>query len=158
MILSTLNHVLKLLGGGPAEPVDRQAVFNETVLLVLSRATDSDANIKPIEIDTVRGIIAKTTGEEVSAADVRVAAHSKIYEDAPLERNLARVADKLDVHDRVQIAKALAGSDPVRRAGDGQGSALLQHRGRLAGVDARYLVRAVRHGLRGAFHFPFTSF
>lgn len=108
MILSTLNHVLKLLGGGPAEPVDRQAVFNETVLLVLSRATDSDANIKPIEIDTVRGIIAKTTGEEVSAADVRVAAHSKIYEDAPLERNLARVADKLDVHDRVQIAKALA--------------------------------------------------
>ena len=108
MILSTLNHVLKLLGGGSAEPEDRQAVFNETVLLVLSRATDSDANIKPIEIDTVRGIIAKTTGEEVSAADVRVAAHSKIYEDAPLERNLARVADKLDVHDRVQIAKALA--------------------------------------------------
>lgn len=108
MILSSLNHVLKLLGGGAAEPEDQQAVFNETVLLVLSRATDSDANIKPIEIDTVREIIAKTTGEEVSAADVRVAAHSKIYEDAPLERNLARVAEKLDVQDRVKIAKALA--------------------------------------------------
>lgn len=108
MILSSLNHVLKLLGGGAAEPEDRQDVFNETVLLVLSRATDSDANIKPIEIDTVREIIAKTTGEEVSAADVRVAAHSKIYEDAPLERNLARVAEKLDVQDRVKIAKALA--------------------------------------------------
>lgn len=108
MILSTLNHVLKLLGGGTAEPEDRQAVFNETVLLVLSRATDSDANIKPIEIDTVREIVAKTTGEEVSAADVRVAAHSKIYEDAPLERNLARVAEKLDIQDRAKIAKALA--------------------------------------------------
>ena len=108
MILSSLNHVLKLLGGGAAEPEDQQDVFNETVLLVLSRATDSDANIKPIEIDTVREIIAKTTGEEVSAADVRVAAHSKIYEDAPLERNLARVAEKLDVQDRVKIAKALA--------------------------------------------------
>lgn len=108
MILSTLNHFLKLLGGGDPVPGDRQDIFNETVLLVLARATDSDTNIKPIEIDTVRNIIKKVTGEEVSASDVRVAAHSRIYEDAPLEKNLSRVADKIDIHDRVNITKALA--------------------------------------------------
>ena len=108
MILSTLNHLLKLLGGGDPASEDRQAIFNETVLLVLSRATDSDANIKPIEIDTVREIVKETTGEDVSAADVRNAAHSKIYESAPLERHLASVAGGMDVEGRANIAKALA--------------------------------------------------
>ena len=108
MILSTLNHFLKLLGGGEPASEDRQAIFNETVLLVLARATDSDANIKPIEVDTVREIVRMTTGEDVSAADVRNAAHSKIYESAPLERHLASVAGSIDIKDRTNIAKALA--------------------------------------------------
>lgn len=108
MILSTLNHILKLLGGGETAPEEREALFKETVLLVLARATDSDANIKPIEIDTVRGIVKKVTSEEVSAADVRVAAHSKIYESAPLDKHLGRVARTLDLAQRVRIAHALA--------------------------------------------------
>lgn len=108
MILATLNHILKLLGGGDPEPEDRQAVVNETVLLVLSRATESDANIKPIEVETVREIVKQTTGEEVSDADVRVAARSKIFADSPLERHLSRFALHVDVPDRVKIAQALA--------------------------------------------------
>lgn len=108
MILSSLSHFLDLLSGGKPAPADRQAVVNETVLLVLARATDSDANIKPVEVETVQEIVHKTTGEEVSAADVRVAAHSKIYEDAPLERHLANVREQIDEADRVTIAKALA--------------------------------------------------
>lgn len=108
MILASLNHLLKLLSGEKPAPQDRQALVNETVLLVLARASDSDANIKPIEVETVRQIVHKTTGEEVTAADVRVAAHSKIYEDAPLERHLARVRPQIGLADRATIAKALA--------------------------------------------------
>ena len=108
MILSTFSQVLKLLSGGETTPVEREALFKETVLLVLSRATDSDANIKPIEIETVREIVKKVTDEEVSAADVRVAAHSKIYESAPLDRQLGRVARTLEMEQRVRIAQALA--------------------------------------------------
>lgn len=108
MILASLTHLLKLLSGEKPEPQDRQAIVNETVLLVLARASDSDANIKPIEVETVRQIVHKTTGEEVTAADVRVAAHSKIYEDAPLERHLARVRAQIGLADRATIAKALA--------------------------------------------------
>ena len=37
-----------------------------------------------------------------------MAAHSKIYESAPLERHLQRVGPQIDVHDRVTIAQALA--------------------------------------------------
>ncbi len=108
MILSTLSHIMDLLGGGEPAPEEREALFKETVLLVLARATDSDANIKPIEVDTVRDIVKKATGEEVSSADVRVAAHSKIYESAPLERQLGRVARTLEMQQRVRIANALA--------------------------------------------------
>ena len=111
MILSTLNNLLKLLGGtDPAPPgaEERRTIVNEAILLVLARATESDANIKPIEVDAVRSIVKKATGEDVSAADVRVAARSKIFETAPLERHLADVARLVPIADRVAIAKALA--------------------------------------------------
>ena len=107
-MISTLTHLLKLLGGDEIAAADREAVFNETVLLVLARATSSDTNIKPIEVDAVRGIVKKVTGEDVTAADVRVAAHSKLYESAPLEKQLQRLARNFDMPDRVRIASALA--------------------------------------------------
>lgn len=108
MSLSSLSHLLKIFRGGVPSPGERQEIVNETVMLVLSRATDSDTNIKPIEIDAVRDIVRKTTGEEVSGKDVRMAAHSKIYESAPLERHLRRVGRQMRVEDRVTIARALA--------------------------------------------------
>ena len=108
MSLSTLSHILSLFSGQEPSPEERQELVNETVMLVLSRATDSDTNIHLVEVDSVREIVKKTTGEEVSAVDVRMAAHSKIYESAPLERHLQRVGSQIDVHDRVMIAKALA--------------------------------------------------
>lgn len=111
MILSSFNNLLKLLGASapaPASPEEQRTIVNEAMLLVLSRATESDANIKPIEVDTVCAIIKKATGEEVSAANVRVAARSKIYETASLESHLADVARLVDIADRAAIAKALA--------------------------------------------------
>ena len=56
----------------------------------------------------MRDIISRVTGEEVTDADVRVAANSKLYESAPLEKYLASVGRKLDVQDRIDIAEALA--------------------------------------------------
>ncbi|MCY3837639.1 MAG: TerB family tellurite resistance protein, partial [Gammaproteobacteria bacterium] len=83
-------------------------IVNETVLLVLARATAADTNIKHLEVESVREIIKKNTGEDVSAKDVRMASHSGIFDSDPLERHLARVCNKIEVHDRVMIAKALA--------------------------------------------------
>jgi len=108
MSLSSLSHILQFFGGAEPTADDLKDMVNETVLLVLARATAADTNIKHLEVDTVREIVKKNTGEEVSAKDVRMAAHAGIFDVEPLERHLVRVSKKVDVQDRVMIAKALA--------------------------------------------------
>lgn len=89
-------------------PDEKKKLFDATVLLTLARASASDTNIKHVEVDTVREIVRETTGEEVSAEEVRIAAQSRIYEKAPLERHLAHVRHHIDFPDRVTIIEALA--------------------------------------------------
>ena len=108
MSITSLGNILKIFGG--AEPTDevKQEIFNEAVMMTLARATASDTNIKSVEVETVRVIIERVTGEDVSEADVRVAANSKLFETAPLEKYLARAGRQIDVKDRIVIAEALA--------------------------------------------------
>lgn len=108
MSLSSLSHILSFFGGAEPTADDIRDIVDETVLLVLARATAADTNIKHLEVDAVREIVKEHTGEEVSAKDVRMAAHAGIFDVEPLERHLARVSKKIDIHDRVMIAKALA--------------------------------------------------
>ena len=115
MSLSTLDHIRAFFGGQEPTPEERQDIVNETLMLVLARATESDTNIHPVEVETVREMVQKRTGEEVTAAEVRVAAHSRIYETDALENYVQRVARQIEVEDRVMIAKALA--DVIRADG-----------------------------------------
>ena len=108
MILASLDHILKFFGGAEPTADELKDIVNETVLMVLARATAADTNIKHLEVESVRDIIKKNTGEDVSAKDVRMASHSGIFDSDPLERHLARVSNKIDIHDRVMIANALA--------------------------------------------------
>lgn len=108
MSIVSLGNVLKIFGGGKLEPEAKQALFKEVALLTLARATASDTNIKEIEVEETRAIIERLTRESVSVADVRVAASSKIYETAPLDKYLTKTGSQLDVADRVSIVNALA--------------------------------------------------
>ena len=108
MSLASLDHILKFLGGAEPTADDLKDIVNETVLLVLARATAADTNIKHLEVESVRDIIKKITGEDVTAKEVRMASHAGIFNTDPLERHLARVCNKIDIHDRVMIANALA--------------------------------------------------
>ena len=103
----TANNRRPQPGRVPTEE-EKPALRKEATLMTLARATASDTNIKAVEVSTVRDIISRVTGEEVTDADVRVAANSKLYESAPLEKYLASVGRKLDVQDRIDIAEALA--------------------------------------------------
>lgn len=76
--------------------------------MTLARATAADTNIKAIEIEKVREVLLARTGEDIPAADVRVAANSRMYEKAPLEKYLTSSAKKLTADDRLNIAVALA--------------------------------------------------
>ncbi len=108
MSMSDLSNVLKIFRGTDLSREEENELFREVLLMTLSRASSSDANIAPIEVETVQAIVEKSTGEEVSAADIRVAAASELYETAPLEKYLSSCGRKLNVRSRVATVQALA--------------------------------------------------
>jgi uncharacterized tellurite resistance protein B-like protein len=108
MSITSLGNILKIFGGAEPNEEEKLAIFKEAAMMTLARATASDTNIKAVEVETVRVIIERVTGEDVSEADVRVAANSKLFETAPLEKYLARAGRQIDVQDRIVIAEALA--------------------------------------------------
>ena len=108
MSIASLAGVLKIFGGSDPSPEEQAQLAKEVMLMTLARATAADTNIKAIEIEKVREVLLAHTGEDVPAADVRVAANSRIYERAPLDRYISTSAKKLTANDRQDIAQALA--------------------------------------------------
>ena len=109
MGLADLGGVLKIFGGSEPSEEEKAELAKEVMLMVLARATAADTNIKQIEVDTVAEVLKAQTGDEFSSADIRVAANSRIYEKAPLDRYVASAARKLDPPARLSIATALKG-------------------------------------------------
>jgi len=105
---------LRQLFGELPETADAD-LYRELFVLVLSRATDADSYTHPAEIEVVQGVIREELGEELSAAEVRTAALSKIYEKVPLSRCLTDAAPKLSIDQRRAI---LAGLVRVMNADD----------------------------------------
>ena len=108
MSIANLSNVLKIFRGTDLTPEEETELFREVLLMTLARASSSDANIAPVEVETVKAIVEKSTGSEISAADVRVAAASELYETAPLEKYLSSCGRKLDASSRVTTVQALA--------------------------------------------------
>jgi len=108
MSITSLGGVLKIFGGSEPSAEEQAQLAKEVMLLTLARATAADTNIKQIEVEKVQAVLKAHTGEDISAADVRVAANSRIYESAPLEKYLGSSAKKLSDDDRVDIVQALA--------------------------------------------------
>ena len=108
MSIKNFSNILKIFGGGEPTEEEKQELFKEVAVMTLARATASDTNIKPVEVETVRSIIEALIGEEVSEAEVRVQANSKLFESEPLEKYLSRASRVLSKKERVTIAEALA--------------------------------------------------
>ena len=108
MSIADLSHVLKVFRGADTSPAEQQQLVKEAMLMALSRASSADANIAPCEVDTIQAILKRETGDEVTTADIRIAAASSIYETSPLESYLASVSKKLEDAERAMIARALA--------------------------------------------------
>lgn len=108
MSIADLSNVLKIFREPQLEPDQKQELFKEVLLMTLARASSSDANIHPVEIRTIRKIVSDVAGEEISEADIRVAARAELYEDTTLRKYLASVRRNLDESDRISIIQALA--------------------------------------------------
>jgi len=106
--LVSFLRIKQVFGGSLASGAERDGLFREALLLTLSRATSSDVRIDPVEVEKVQKIMQSVIGEEVSAADIRVAAASELYESAPLDRYLGVVGRVLGPSERATIIKSLA--------------------------------------------------
>ncbi|NCF59690.1 MAG: hypothetical protein GWP64_07515 [Gammaproteobacteria bacterium] len=83
-------------------------MFKEVLLMTLARAADADINIQAIEVERIQEIIKRHTGEDVSAADVRVAARAELYAEAGLRKYLSKVQSKMKTEHRAETIQALA--------------------------------------------------
>ncbi len=108
MSIFDLEGVLKIFRGSEPSREELAQLHQEVMLMTLARATSADTNIKNIEVECVREVLKTRTGEDFSAADVRVAAQSAIFESAPLGSYLTASARKLTWQDRLSVIEALA--------------------------------------------------
>lgn len=97
---------LRQLFGEVPETADSE-LFREVFVLVLARATDADSYTHPAEIEAVQTVIKAELDEDLSSAEIRTAALSKIYESVPLDRCLIDAAPKLSMEQRRKILLSL---------------------------------------------------
>jgi uncharacterized tellurite resistance protein B-like protein len=108
MSIADLSNVLKIFGNSKIDPSQQKALFAEALLMTSARAASSDSNIQKIEIRTIRNIVSRETGVEITDQDVRKAARTELYESAPLDKYLSSVRKQLATADKVAIVRLLA--------------------------------------------------
>ena len=108
MAIADLKNVLSIFGGSDIGEDKQNELFKEVLLMTLARAADADINIQSAEVDRIQEILKEKTGEEFSAADIRVAARDELYAVAGLRKYLSSVVHKLKDEHRADIVQALA--------------------------------------------------
>jgi len=108
MGIASFNSILKGFLGSELSEEEQSELFREVLVMTLSRAANSDANIDPAEISTVQKIIKQVIGEDMSEADIRVASKSALYERAPLEKYLSQCGRRLEDGQRALTLRSLA--------------------------------------------------
>lgn len=108
MAIADLKNVLNIFGGSDISEAEQDELHKEVLLMTLARAADADINIQVAEVDRIREILKEHTGEDFSAADVRLAARSDLYAEANLRKYLGSVGKKLRSEHRADVVAALA--------------------------------------------------
>ena len=108
MAIADLKNVLNIFGGAEMSADQENELFKEVLLMTLARAADADINIQNVEVDRIREILKKHTGDDFSAADIRVAARADLYAEATLVKYLNSVRKKMTDAHRAETIQALA--------------------------------------------------
>ncbi len=108
MAIADLKNVLNIFGGAEVTEEHQNELFKEVLLMTLARAADADINIQSVEIERIQEILKQSTGEEFSAADIRVAARAELYAEATLRKYLSSVRKKMKDTHRAATIQALA--------------------------------------------------
>jgi uncharacterized tellurite resistance protein B-like protein len=107
MAIADLSRVLKFFSESSPSEEKQKELYREVLLMTLARASSSDANIHPVEIETIQQIMQRETGQELTSADIRKAARSELYQSTYLRKYLRSVQGQLKAEDRSKIVQAV---------------------------------------------------
>ena len=85
----------------------KQKAFKELLVLVLARGTRADLHTHETEVSAAQKVIKNYIGEDISAAELRIAASSEIFETSPLNKHVSKLAPRFDGAERIVIINAL---------------------------------------------------
>jgi len=108
MAIADLSRVLKIFSESSPSEEKQKELYREVLLMTLARASSSDANIDPVEIETIQQIMQRETGQELTEADIRKAARSELHDSVYLRQYLRSVQRQLKAEDRSKIVQAVA--------------------------------------------------
>jgi uncharacterized tellurite resistance protein B-like protein len=106
MAIVDLSYIKKLFSEDYDSDGDKEA-YRELLLMILARATDADCYTHPAEVATVQRVIKEHLDEDISDEQIRTVAVSELYQSAPLEKYISRLAPRLSLGQRKNIVKAL---------------------------------------------------
>ena len=107
MAFGDLSRVLKSFGGSADGEETQDDVYEEVLLTTLAQASKADANIHPLEIETIKQIMRRETGQVLTEADIRKASRTDINGSANLRKYLRRVQGQLNAENKTAILRAL---------------------------------------------------
>lgn len=106
MSIGKLSKVKKYFGG-IENTEEKQELYKEMLVMTLARATRADSVTDSDEVQQVQDLLSSILGEEVTEAEIRVAAASELYETAPLQKYLTSCGPHIDAEQRSKIIQAL---------------------------------------------------
>ena len=108
MAIAAVSNVLKIFGESSPSEEKQKELYRKVLLMTLAQASRSDANIHPVEIETIQEIMQRETGQELTEADIRRAARPHLNESAKLRKYLRSVQRQLKLENKTTILQALA--------------------------------------------------
>jgi len=108
MAFGNLRRVLGFFGGSSANEKTQDELYREVLMMTLAEASRADANVHPLEIETIQQIMQRETGQELTEADIRKAARPLLNESVYLRKYLRSVRRQLKLEDRSKIVQAVA--------------------------------------------------
>ena len=108
MAIADFSSALKIFSASSPSEEKQKELYREVLLMTLAQTSRSDANIHPVEIETIQQIMQRETGQELTEADIRKAARPERYQSVYLRKYLRSVQRQLKAEDRSKIVQAVA--------------------------------------------------
>ncbi len=108
MAIAAVSNVLKIFSASSPSEATQKELYKEVLLMTLARGSNADANIHPVEIETIQQIMQRETGQELTEADIRKATRPDLYESVNLRKYLRSVRRQLKAENKTTILQALA--------------------------------------------------